>query len=118
MTYAEKRQPYEFSAQTKQEALNRSPVCEACGNPGSYEDTLILHHKIAIWFALENPCLAIGVLRSIANAQILHRSCHRKIHLQESRQYYQDIVPTVVSDWLVLTVDHSKDDWRKSKLSY
>lgn len=115
MTYKEKRLPYEFDYETKQEALRRSPVCEGCGKPETKEDPFVVHHKIAIWFALENPCLIPEVLRSIQNAQTLHRSCHHKLHRQESRKYYQEVVPVVVSAWLTAKVDHSKDDWRKER---
>jgi len=116
MSYSHTRQPYEFESKTKYEAIRNAEVCEICGLPETPDDPFECNHVVAIWFAREVPCLSIEVIKSLANIQIVHRSCHKDLHDHESRQFYQELVPFVVARYLTLVVDHSKDDWRKSKL--
>jgi predicted HNH restriction endonuclease len=120
MGYAEKRRVFEFDFKTKQEALQRTHyTCEICGREENREKGVYLqaHHRIAIWFALENPCLALEAIRSLANLEIVCRECHSKIHEQESRTYYAELAPIVLRNYLNQVIDPSKDDWRE-KLKY
>lgn len=105
MTYAEKRQPYEFSAQTKQEALNRSPVCEACGNPHN----LNYDHILPIWFSLNFPIFTHELIRSLANCRILCRDCHSKRSHYDTTEILS-LAPVVITRF----VEHERN---KSKLS-
>ncbi len=108
-----RRSGYEFDYATRREALDTRPTCEVCGLPATKDDPFEANHIVAIWFALENPCLATEVIKSIANLQILHRSCHTKLHLQESRFYYQQLAPVVLAKYLESVVDITRDNWRK-----
>lgn len=112
------RTQYEFDPKLKYEAIKNTPVCEICGEPETKDNPFTAHHLIAIWFAKENPCLSLEVIKSLANLQVIHRDCHVELHKHESRIYYQEIVPKVVKKYLEITVDHSKDDWRKEKQIY
>lgn len=112
MSYAQTRQPYEFEHKTKYEALRSASECEICRLPELIDDPFECNHIIAIWFAREVPCLTVEVIRSIANMQVIHKSCHRELHTRESRLYYQELVPFVVARYLSMTVDHTRDSWR------
>lgn len=95
MSYAEKRQPFEFTAQTKQEALQRSPVCEACGNPKN----LHIDHILPVFFALKYPVFAIELIKSLANARVLCKSCHSKRNHYDTTEILS-YVPVVVTRYV------------------
>lgn len=90
-----KRAGYEFSAQTKQEALNRSPVCEACGNPTN----LCYDHILPIWFTINYPVFATEIIRSLANCRILCRDCHKKRSHYDTTEILS-LVPVVVTRYV------------------
>lgn len=111
---------YEFDPTTKREALDRvNYTCEICGREEDRSNGIFLqaHHKIAIWFARENPCLALEVIKSLANCEIVCRDCHSKLHNQETRTYYEELSPIVLSNYLNMIVDHDKDNWRWKGMS-
>lgn len=113
MTHKENRTPYQFDHDIKLETLHRAGYrCEKCGKQDSATDRLQIHHQVAIWFARENPCLAIEVIKSIENAIALCAECHRAEHLHESRHYYASLAPVVLTKWLESHIDPHKDDWR------
>lgn len=114
MKHQEKRRPLEFDRKTKIEALERNNYkCVDCGVEDSRTNRLQVDHEIAIWFALENPCLVADVIKSIANAKPRCTKCHSEKHKRESRKMYQELAPKVLQAYLELVVDHHKDDWRK-----
>jgi 5-methylcytosine-specific restriction endonuclease McrA len=78
MNHADRRRPFEFSYETKKEALLRSPVCEGCGKPESKDEPLHADHVIPIWFAIKYPVFALEVINSLANCRILCKKCHEK----------------------------------------
>jgi len=113
MTHNENRQPYNFDPETKREALERAGYrCEVCGKQDSATERLEVNHICAIWFARENPCLTIEVLKSISNAQVLCHQHHKELHQNESRHYYASLAPQVLTKWLESHIDPHKDDWR------
>lgn len=106
---------YEFDPQTKREALERANyTCERCGREENRENGIQLnaHHIISIWFARENPCLALEVIKSLSNCEIVCRECHNAIHNQETRTYYEELAPIVLRNYLNMIVNHDKDNWR------
>jgi len=107
------RTPYEFDPKLKHEAIKNALVCEVCGKPETKDNPFTCHHICSVWFARENPCLSLEVIRSLANLQVVCRKCHTEIHRHESRIFYQELVPEVAKRYLEITVDHSKDEWRK-----
>ena len=113
MNHTERRAPFQFDYQTKKEALDRALVCEICGEPERPHDRFELNHKVAIWFALENPCLAVEVLKSIANLQVCHHSCHVEYHRNESRAFYAEVAPQVLKAYLDSVINPRLDDWRE-----
>lgn len=117
-SHHDRRAPYEFDPATKMEALKNKCLCDECGLPATKDDPFECDHEIAIWWARENPVFAIEVIRSIANLQILHRSCHKKKHEKESRLYYQEKAKVVLERYLDKVVDHRKDDWRDELKKY
>lgn len=113
MTNKDNRQPYNFDHETKMETLHRAGYrCEKCGKQDSATDRLQVHHQVSVWFARENPCLAIEVIKSLANSVALCNDCHKKEHQQESRAYYASLAPVVLTKWLESHIDPHKDDWR------
>lgn len=108
------RNVYEFSAETKQQAYERSSgKCEICGQPLGRDYNF--HHEIAIWFAREvGGALPTVVIKSLANCVVAHKSCHEKIHKQESRRYYREKSTEVLERYLGLTADEQdkRDAWR------
>lgn len=79
------RTPYEFSPETKLEALRRTDFCCAdCGTPKRETERgyLEIHHRIPIWAFHYNPELFVGVtadiLTSVENARPLCHPCHRE----------------------------------------
>lgn len=95
MSYADTRKPYEFSPQTKQEALLRSPVCEACGNPHN----LHFDHILPCWFAINFPVFAQEIIRSLANCRILCLDCHKKRNHYDTTEILS-LVPVVVTRYV------------------
>lgn len=85
MTHSERRRPFEFSHNTKKEALERAHnVCEGCGKPGT-KAKLEVDHLIPVFFALKYPLFAQEVIKSLANARVLCQECHSKrMHYEES----------------------------------
>jgi 5-methylcytosine-specific restriction endonuclease McrA len=113
MRKGDNRTPYEFSLETKREALARHDYkCVDCGAEDDRTNRLQLDHEIAIWFARENPALTVEVIRSIANCVPRCARCHSEKHKRESRKMYQELAPVVLQRYLELIVDHTKDDWR------
>lgn len=114
MTHSKERQPYEFDQDTKLASLVlHGYLCAVCHEPERPDDRFEFNHAVAIWFAKEiGGALSIEVIRSLANCEPVHHSCHRKIHKEESRAYYQRRAVEVFSKFLELNVDHSLDDWR------
>jgi hypothetical protein len=112
VSYAEQRRVYEFPYAVKHEALETTLKCEVCGEEETDDNPFECNHRIAIWFAIENPCLIPDVIRSISNLQIVHKKCHLELHQKESRAYYENIAPVVLYDYLEHIVDKHKDDWR------
>jgi len=105
-----------FNHETKQKAKERAGwKCELCGEPADY---LEVHHRIAIWFALEVPALSYIVISSLANAQVVCGEDHSKLHAQESRTYYAQLAPQVLKEYLESTIRPEKDDWRKKIKGY
>ena len=92
MSYADTRKPYEFSPQTKQEALLRSPVCERCGNPHN----LNFDHIIPCWFAINFPVFATEIIKSLANCRILCTECHKKRGHYDSTEILS-LAPVVIT---------------------
>lgn len=95
MSYADTRKPYEFSPQTKQEALLRSPVCEACGCP----DNLHADHILPVFFACKYPVFALEIIRSLANCRILCANCHKKRNHYDTTEILS-LVPVVVTRYV------------------
>lgn len=119
MSYSSSRQEYEFSLDTKRAALEQhGGRCAICGGVETPDDRFEFNHVLAVWFAKEiGGALSIEVIKSLANCEPVHKSCHRQLHLQESRAYYQELAPLVLQRYLTQIIDHSKDDWRV-KLGY
>jgi 5-methylcytosine-specific restriction endonuclease McrA len=109
MSHSINREIYGFDPETKKQALEKSGFrCEVCGSTEHLE----VNHLVAIWFAVENPCLIPAVIKSIANTQILCHPCHAQSHLNESRAKYAEIAPKVLDKYLQAKIDPHKDDWR------
>ena len=106
----EYRKIYEFSPQTKKEALSRAE--NRCDHCGKETKELSIHHFISIWWAIETQCLATEVIKSLSNAAALCRECHSETHKQESRAFYEDVAPMVLASYLNTRLDHTKDRWR------
>lgn len=105
------RTEYLFSYDTKLEALERSfHQCEHCGGYESKDNRFEANHLLSIWFARETN-IPHAIITSIENCSIIHHSCHKKLHKQESREQY------AVLAWHLFGIDthpdYSKDDWRK-----
>jgi 5-methylcytosine-specific restriction endonuclease McrA len=106
----EYRRPYEFSNQTKQEALSRAEnKCDHCGKETK---DLSIHHLVSIWFAIETKCLATEAIKSLSNAAALCRECHQGLHTRDTRAFYEEVAPMVLAAYLSTKVDHTKDSWR------
>lgn len=105
-----------FSPETKQKAKERAGYrCQECGKYEKDGAKLEIHHRVAIWFAQELPCLAPMVITSLANSVCLCQECHSKYHnpKTESRTKYADEAKKVVADYLSENLQPEKDDWRK-----
>lgn len=118
MANSRSREPYNFDFHTKHERLSTVKNCEICGKPPTRDDPFEADHIVAIWFAIENPCLAAEVIKSVANMRIVHRSCHRDLHLNESRRTYTEMAPIVLQRYLDMIVNHRLDDWRDKLKQY
>lgn len=114
MHHKERRRPYEFPPEVKKEALEKAGyACEQCGRQDNRTEKLQADHRVAIWFARESKSLAVEVIKSIANCQILCQTCHSEKHKEESRAYYEQESLAVLQAYFELVLDHSKDDWRE-----
>lgn len=95
------RAPYEFTQKTKIDALNKAHwQCEECGKKKSEtkEGYLEIDHRIPIWFVLSYfPTLAPAVVKSIANARVLCKDCHERIHLTEKKKDYIERAKTLLA---------------------
>lgn len=94
------RKEYNFSKDVKLKALRSTDFC--CAVSGLHkretlEGYLEIHHQIAICFylAYKEWFNSIGIdddfIRSVNNALPLSVAEHRKIHEQESLEYYKSI---------------------------
>lgn len=72
------RQPYEFSEETKRDALKRSENrCEECGVHEA-DEQLYIHHILSCFIAKHRPELSPEMIRSLANARVLCSKHHRE----------------------------------------
>jgi len=100
-----------FSNETKKLAKERAGYrCQICGKEGNLE----IHHRVAIWFAQEIPCLSYVVLSSLCNAIAICTDCHKKLHdpTKESRTQYAEEAQGVLHDFLEENLHPEKDNWR------
>ena len=113
------RTEYEFPLAVKRASLEQhGHRCAICGGEETPDDHFEYNHILAVWFAKEiGGALSLEVIKSLANCEPVHKSCHRDLHLRESRAYYQELAPIVLQNYLKQIIDHSKDDWRV-KLGY
>ena len=112
----EYRRPFEFSKETKKEALRRAEnKCDHCGQETK---ELSIHHLISIWWAIETKCLAVEVIKSVANASALCKDCHNDLHTRDTRSFYEEVAPMVLAAYLSKKIDHTKDRWRYEKVRY
>ena len=73
-----KKLKLEFTNRIKETVYARG-VCEECGCGFDKDDPWEVHHIIWIQFGLEIG-IPHAVLKSLANARLLHRSCHHSLH--------------------------------------
>ncbi len=105
-----------FSEETKRLAKERAGYrCQECGKYEKDGAKLEIHHRVAIWFAQEIPCLAPMVIASLANSVCLCQECHAKRHdpKTESRTKYAEEAKKVVTEYLDCNLRPERDDWRK-----
>ena len=116
MTYSKERQPYEFDKETKLAALLlHAYLCAICHEPERPHDRFQFNHEIPIWYAKEvGGALPIVLIKSLANCQPVHESCHKKYHLTESRQRYRELAPKLLARFLAMTAEEQdeRDAWR------
>lgn len=95
---------YEFSPQTKLEALRRANwKCEICGVPkqSARDGYLEIHHKLAIAVAIQYyPSLGHTIISSLANAQVLCKDCHQQ---EDNRMRFNH--PMIAAGLLGMLVD-------------
>lgn len=66
-------EPRFFSFQTRQQLFNANPICMICKNPiHSFDDCAVDHIK----------SYSLGGKTELLNAQLVHRSCHARMHTQ------------------------------------
>lgn len=68
----------EFSIATKEVVYSRG-VCAECGAGYDPNDPFEVHHIIWVAYGLEMG-VPHAVLSCLANAELLHRSCHQHLH--------------------------------------
>lgn len=109
------RTEYEFDRETKQAALEKYQYrCARCGGEETREDPFEFNHRLPIWFAKEvGGALPVVLIKSLANCEPDHRSCHHEYHREETRELYLALAPIILKEYLESIVDMSKDDWRK-----
>lgn len=113
MTERNKRKAYEFTRETKLEAINRSQCrCERC-NKSIYEDNVRLevHHRVPVFVAKMYPQFSLSVIKSLANAEVLCSSCHHAEHRKKRdiSDYQKEIESLMIVDTMAMFVFTS--DW-------
>jgi 5-methylcytosine-specific restriction endonuclease McrA len=95
----EYRNRYEFTKSTYSYALEKSKyICSECGEKKKRSE-LEVHHRVAIWFACQNPVLIPDVIRHIANAEVLCLECHQQKHREESFEHYVEEAKILLENW-------------------
>ena len=88
------RKPYEFTKQTKIDALRRDNwSCAECGKhkKNTEKGYLEIHHVLEIWFVIKYlPHISPTVVASLENAKCLCSSCHNKEHQKKKR--YKEMI--------------------------
>jgi len=104
---------HRFSEETKLKCKERARfTCEYCG---AKDVPLEIHHRIAIHFAQEIPCLAPAVISSLQNSLCLCHRCHiKEFHnpKEETNESYIAIAAIVLQEYLKAMIDPHQDDWR------
>jgi 5-methylcytosine-specific restriction endonuclease McrA len=80
---ASRREPHNFSSETKLESLRRYDF--RCANCGKHKKDckpklLELHHRLPISIALDHFPHAVFALKSVENCIPLCRECHKEVH--------------------------------------
>lgn len=87
---------YEFTAETKLEALRRSSLknkerlfcCEQCGKTKKQVGYLEIHHKLGIAVARRfYPQISAAVISSLANAEVLCPKCHDRRDVEDRKRH-------------------------------
>ena len=112
MTWQEKRAKYEFDKSTKQFAKQKAGYkCEKCGEKGTKDDWLEVYHRLPIIAVVkEFPFIAPLIVKHIANAEVLHHSCHiNEVHAEMTE-----------SDWAFLAHDLIRryTEWLDNLIGY
>jgi len=96
------RKPFEFTKQTKTEALRRAGFsCESCGvsKRETKEKYFEIHHQIAIGWYLKNKeqfyFVSHAFISSLENAMCLCVDCHTDLHRNESLDYYLGVAQAI-----------------------
>jgi len=86
---------YEFSKETKLEALNRAGwCCERCGiyKEETFEGYLEIHHVVGISLAIHYyPELAPVLISSLANARVLCEKCHTIEDVEDRKKHKENV---------------------------
>lgn len=72
------RREGDFPTHVYHELFSRA-VCEECGCGPDPEDPFHIHHIIWLEWG-KNHGIPLEVLRSVANARLIHKSCHDHLH--------------------------------------
>lgn len=86
----------EFPYEVWKAVMSRE-VCEECEYGLDENDPFQVHHKIFL-ASVAAKQFPLAALRSIANAQLLHTSCHNHIH-NVYDEPPQEVVQEVAGDW-------------------
>lgn len=98
---------YEFSWDTKQEAMRRNDWrCFVTKERGTPDEKIQIHHflPIGVWFYYFRDQIPVSVLTSVENAVPLKASIHKRLHDEATMSHWVQ-----VANFLLATHDSLKD---------
>lgn len=72
------RREGDFPSHVYHEVFARA-ICEECGCGFDLQDPFHIHHIIWLEWGIKNN-IPLEILKSVANARLLHKSCHEHFH--------------------------------------